>query len=420
MIEALVNAFRIPDLRKKIMFTLGIIALYRVGAHITVPGVDPTAIKTAIESGAALGLLNLFAGGALENFAIFALGIMPYITASIIMQLLQAVIPTLERWAKEGEAGQRKITQVTRYLTLGIGLIESVGLLSLFQAPVGQGGAGVAFDWPTRIIIVISLLAGTAFIMWMGELITQRGIGNGMSLLIFVNIVARFPVTIVQSLQLSNPLVVALFLVIALAVVAAVVIMESGQRRIPVQYAKRVVGRRVYGGVGTYIPLKINGANVIPIIFASSLLLFPATLANFFPNVKWLYSLSSALSEGAPFIILFALLIIFFTYFYTALIFNPIDLADNLRKNGGFIPGVRPGKATVVYIENVLNRITLPGAVFLAAIAVVPQILFQATNAPLLRTFGGASVLIMVGVALETMMQLESQLKMRHYDGFFK
>ncbi|MBN2405139.1 MAG: preprotein translocase subunit SecY [Coriobacteriia bacterium] len=420
MIEALVNAFRIPDLRKKIIFTLGIIALYRVGAHIAVPGVDPAAIKTAIESGAALGLLNLFAGGALENFAIFALGIMPYITASIIMQLLQAVIPTLERWAKEGEAGQRKTTQVTRYLTLGIGLIESVGLLSLFQAPASQGGAGVTFDWPTRIIVVISLLAGTAFIMWMGELITQRGIGNGMSLLIFANIVARFPVTIVQSLQLSNPILVAAFLVISLAVVAAVVVMERGQRRIPVQYAKRVVGRRVYGGVGTYIPLKINGANVIPIIFASSLLLFPATLANFFPNVTWLIKLSDALSTGAPYIILYAVLIIFFTYFYTALIFNPIDLADNLRKNGGFIPGVRPGKATVVYIENVLNRITLPGAIFLAAIAVAPQILFQATNAPLLRTFGGTSILIMVGVALETMTQLESQLKMRHYDGFFK
>ncbi len=420
MIEALVNAFRIPDLRKKIIFTLGIIALYRVGAHIAVPGVDPAAIKTAIESGAALGLLNLFAGGALENFAIFALGIMPYITASIIMQLLQAVIPTLERWAKEGEAGQRKTTQVTRYLTLGIGLIESVGLLSLFQAPASQGGAGVTFDWPTRIIVVISLLAGTAFIMWMGELITQRGIGNGMSLLIFANIVARFPVTIVQSLQLSNPILVAAFLVISLAVVAAVVVMERGQRRIPVQYAKRVVGRRVYGGVGTYIPLKINGANVIPIIFASSLLLFPATLANFFPNVTWLIKLSDALSTGAPYIILYAVLIIFFTYFYTALIFNPIDLADSLRKNGGFIPGVRPGKATVVYIENVLNRITLPGAIFLAAIAVAPQILFQATNAPLLRTFGGTSILIMVGVALETMTQLESQLKMRHYDGFFK
>lgn len=420
MIEALANAFRVPDLRKKILFTLAIIALYRVGAHVPVPGVDPAAIKDVVQSGAALGLLNLFAGGALENFALFALGIMPYITASIILQLLQAVIPTLERWAKEGETGQRKITQVTRYLTLGIGLIEAVGLLSLFQAPTSQGGVGVTFDWLTRIVIIISLLAGTAFIMWMGELVTQRGIGNGMSLLIFANIVARFPVTIVQSLQLTNIFLVFGFLLISVGVIVAVVYMERGQRRIPVQYAKRIVGRRVYGGMGTYIPLKINGANVIPIIFASSLLLFPSMIARFFPAVKWLVSFSDAMSKGALYITLYALLIVFFTYFYTALIFNPIDLADNLRKNGGFIPGVRPGKATVVYMENVLNRITLPGAVFLALIAVAPQLMFQATNAPLMRTFGGTSILIMVGVALETMTQLESQLKMRHYDGFFK
>lgn len=420
MIEALANAFRVPDLRKKILFTLAIIALYRVGAHVPVPGVDPSAVKSVVQSGAALGLLNLFAGGALENFALFALGIMPYITASIILQLLQAVIPTLERWAKEGETGQRKITQITRYLTLGIGLVESIGLLSLFQAPVSQGGVGITFDWLTRIVIIISLLAGTAFIMWMGELITQRGIGNGMSLLIFANIVARFPVTIVQSLQLTNIFMVLLFLLIAVLVIVAVVYMERGQRRIPVQYAKRVVGRRVYGGMGTYIPLKINGANVIPIIFASSLLLFPSMIARFFPTVKWLVSFSDALSKGPLYITLYALLIVFFTYFYTALIFNPIDLADSLRKNGGFIPGVRPGKATVVYMENVLNRITLPGAVFLAIIAVAPQLLFQTTNVPLMRTFGGTSILIMVGVALETMTQLESQLKMRHYDGFFK
>jgi len=420
VIEALANAFRVPDLRKKILFTLAIIALYRVGAHVPVPGVDPAAIKDVVQSGAALGLLNLFAGGALENFALFALGIMPYITASIILQLLQAVIPTLERWAKEGETGQRKITQVTRYLTLGIGLIEAVGLLSLFQAPTSQGGVGVTFDWLTRIVIIISLLAGTAFIMWMGELVTQRGIGNGMSLLIFANIVARFPVTIVQSLQLTNIFLVFGFLLISVGVIVAVVYMERGQRRIPVQYAKRIVGRRVYGGMGTYIPLKINGANVIPIIFASSLLLFPSMIARFFPAVKWLVSFSDAMSKGALYITLYALLIVFFTYFYTALIFNPIDLADNLRKNGGFIPGVRPGKATVVYMENVLNRITLPGAVFLALIAVAPQLMFQATNAPLMRTFGGTSILIMVGVALETMTQLESQLKMRHYDGFFK
>lgn len=422
MIEALVNAFRIPDLRKKILFTLAIIALYRVGAHIPVPGVDPGAVSEIVQSQAALGLLNLFAGGALQNFAIFSLGIMPYITSSIIMQLLQAVIPTLERWSKEGEAGQRKITQTTRYLTLAIGLVESVGLLTVFQQPISNGGLGIQFDWITRIAIVISLMAGTAFIMWLGELITQRGVGNGMSLIIFASIVARFPATLVSSITLGEWYGTAILLIMSLVVVAAVIFMERGQRRIPVQYAKRVVGRRVYGGVGTYIPLKVNGANVIPIIFASSILLFPATIANFFPNVAWLKSFSNALSGGWLNITLYAVFIIFFTYFYTALVFNPVDLADNLRKNGGFVPGVRPGKQTETYIENVLNRITLPGAIFLAAIAVLPQILFtfQSSASPLLKTFGGTSILIMVGVALETMTQLESQLKMRHYDGFFK
>ena len=420
MIEALVNAFRIPDLRKKILFTLAIIALYRVGAHIPVPGVDPGAVRQIVENGAALGLLNLFAGGALQNFAIFSLGIMPYITSSIIMQLLQAVIPTLERWSKEGEAGQRKITQTTRYLTLAIGLVESIGLLTVFQSE--SAGLGVQFDWLTRIVIVISLMAGTAFIMWLGELITQRGVGNGMSLIIFASIVSRFPATLVSSVTLGEWYGTAILLIMSLVVVAAVIFMERGQRRIPVQYAKRVVGRKVYGGVGTYIPLKVNGANVIPIIFASSILLFPATIANFFPAVAWLKTFSNLLSDGWLHIFLYALFIIFFTYVYTALVFNPVDLADNLRKNGGFVPGVRPGKQTETYIENVLNRITLPGAFFLAAIAVLPQILFtfQESASPLLKTFGGTSILIMVGVALETMTQLESQLKMRHYDGFFK
>lgn len=420
MIEAIRNAFRIPDLRKKILFTLGIIALYRVGAHIPVPGVDPASMKDLVSgAGSALGLLNLFAGGALENFAIFALGIMPYITSTIIMQLLQAVIPTLERWSKEGEAGQRKITQAARYLTLGIALIESLGLLTVFQAPVSAGGLGVKFDLLTEIVIVISLISGTAAIMWMGELITQRGIGNGMSLLIFASIVSRFPQTMVSSFRV-NPWFMILMLAISLLVVAAVVFIEGGQRRIPVQYAKRVVGRRVYGGVGTYIPLKVNGAGVIPIIFASSVLLFPTTIARFFTGVKWLQDLATWLSSGWTYILLFALLIVFFAYFYTALVFNPVETADNLRKNGGFIPGVRPGKATAQYIANVLNRITLPGAIFLALIAVVPQIIFQQTKDPMVQTFGGTSILIMVGVALETMRELESQLQMRHYDGFFK
>jgi len=422
MIEALANAFRIPDLRRKILFTLGMIALYRLGAHIPVPGVTSKMLETLasnVNASGALGLLNLFAGGALEKFAIFSLGIMPYITSSIIMQLLQAVIPQLEKWAKEGESGQRKITQITRYLTLGLGFMESIGLVALFQQPVGGGGLGVQFDWITRILIVLSLLAGTAFIMWMGELITQRGIGNGMSLLIFANIVARFPATTAEAFQLKGWVWVLFILVVVVLVVAAIVFMERGQRRIPVQYAKRIVGRRVYGGAGTYIPLKINGANVIPIIFASSILYFPVVIGQL-SKVPWMISMANSISVGPIKWVLTTVLVVFFAYFYTALVFNPIDLADNLRKQGGFVPGVRPGKATATYIENVLNRITLPGALFLAAIAVLPTILFEQTKITLLQQFGGTSILIMVGVALETMTQLESQLKMRNYDGFFK
>jgi preprotein translocase subunit SecY len=422
MIEALANAFRIPDLRRKILFTLGMIGLYRLGAHIPVPGVTAKMLETlasSVNTSGALSLLNLFAGGALEKFAIFSLGIMPYITSSIIMQLLQAVIPQLEKWAKEGESGQRKITQITRYMTLGLGLMESIGLVALFQSPAGGGGLGVKFDFVTQVLIVMSLLAGTAFIMWMGELITQRGIGNGMSLLIFANIVARFPATTVEAFQLKGWIWVLFIMLIVVMVVAAIVFMERGQRRIPVQYAKRIVGRRVYGGAGTYIPLKINGANVIPIIFASSILYFPVVIGQL-SKVPWMISAANSISVGPVKWALTTILVVFFAYFYTALVFNPIDLADNLRKQGGFVPGVRPGKATATYIENVLNRITLPGALFLAAIAVLPTIMFEQTKITLLQQFGGTSILIMVGVALETMTQLESQLKMRNYDGFFK
>jgi len=416
VIEAIANAFRVPELRRRILFTLLIIGLYRVGAHIPVPGVDIEQIQNLIEGQAALGLLNLFSGGALEQFAVFSLGIMPYITASIIMQLLQGVIPAVERWSKEGETGQRKIIQTTRYLTLGIALLNSIGLLTVFRQYVG-GAAG--FDLLTNVVIVITLIAGTTMIMWMGELITQRGIGNGMSLLIFASIVARFPMAIWQSILLGNTIMVIVTLVIFVFVVAAIVFMERGQRRIPVQYAKRVVGRKVYGGAGTYIPLKANSAGVIPIIFASALLFFPAQLATLTGNAT-LQSVGNALSSGWLYYVFYAALIVFFAYFYTALVFNPIDIADNLRKNGGFIPGVRPGKATVTYIEKVMNRITLPGALFLAAIATVPTMLFRVTDVTVLEQFGGTSILIMVGVALETMTQLESQLKMRHYDGFFK
>ncbi|MBI5232321.1 MAG: preprotein translocase subunit SecY [Coriobacteriales bacterium] len=415
MITAIANAFRVPELRKKLIFTLGIIALYRFGAYIPVPGVDPAEIQALFEGNSALGLLGLFSGGAIEQFAVFSLGIMPYITASIIMQLLQGVIPRLEAWAKEGETGQRKLTQITRYMTLGIAFIEALGLLTVFQQTLRR-----SFGLFTSAVIVVTLIAGTALIMWMAELITQRGLGNGMSLLIFASIVARFPQVIIQSFSLSQPFLVMALLVITLFVIAAIVMMERAQRRIPVQYAKRVVGRRVYGGAGTYIPLKINGANVVPIIFASALLFFPSQLAQFFPNNQMIQTISSTLTQGWVYWLLDFTLIVFFTYFYTALVFNPIDLSDNLRKNGGFIPGVRPGMATTRYIENVINRITLPGALFLGVIAVVPTILFQQTQIPLLTAFGGTSILIMVGVALEFMTQLESQLKMRHYEGFFK
>jgi preprotein translocase subunit SecY len=380
-----------------------------------------TALTAATQNQAALGLLNLFSGGALQTFAIFSLGIMPYITSSIIMQLLQAVIPKFEAWSKEGETGQRKLTQITRYMTLGLGFIESIGLIATFESTLKGAGAlpGGAFDWLTRALILLSLMAGTAFIMWMGELITQRGIGNGMSLLIFANIVARFPTAIVQAIQLNQWYWAVAIIVAAFGIILAIVAMERAQRRIPVQYAKRVVGRKVFGGVGTYIPLKLNAANVVPIIFASSVLQFPVVLTSL-SKITWLVPFANALSQGPLNWISMAVLIVFFSYFYTALIFNPIDLADNLRKQGGFIPGVRPGKATSSYIENVLNRITFPGALFLAAVAIVPTILFQQTKITLLQQFGGTSILIMVGVALETMTQLESQLKMRHYDGFFK
>jgi preprotein translocase subunit SecY len=417
VLTAISNAFRVPELRRKIIFTLAMIALYRLGAFIPVPGIDPAKVLALINQNAALGLLGLFSGGALEKLAVFSLGIMPYITSSIIMQLLQGVIPKVEQWAKEGESGQRKITQITRYMTLGIALLESIGLLATFRAAMSTN-VRMPF-WFTQLVIVITLIAGTAFIMWMGELITQHGIGNGMSLLIFASIVSRFPLAIAQSITFGNGVLTGVMLVVVLFIIAAIVTMERAQRRIPVQYAKRVVGRRVYGGSGTYIPLKINGANVVPIIFASAILFFPSQIAAVTGN-QFLIRIGTALQRGPINWVFEFGLIVFFTYFYTALVFNPIDLSDNLRKNGGFIPGVRPGSATTRYIENVLNRITLPGALFLGVIAVAPAMLFYSTNNPLIQSFGGTSILIMVGVALETMTQLESQLKMRHYEGFFK
>ncbi|RJQ53577.1 MAG: preprotein translocase subunit SecY [Actinobacteria bacterium] len=417
MIEAIKNALKVPDLRRRILFTLGMIAIYRFGSHVPVPGVDVSRIADLIsaQAGGVLNFLDLFAGGALARFAVFALGIMPYITSTIIMQLLTVVIPTLERWAKEGEVGQKKITQWTRYGTLILAILQSMGLIVFFQSSLN-----VVFPLLTKFLIVITLTAGTALIMWLGELITQKGIGNGMSLLIFASIVSRMPVALFQTVSVQSPIFIFFVAAMFLVVVGAVIFIERGQRRIPVQYAKRIVGRKMYGGQATYIPLKVNTAGVIPIIFASSLLLFPAQIAQF-TQVSWLRSLGNSLSpQSNVYIVMFAALIIFFTYFYTAIAFNPIDLADNIKKYGGFVPGVRPGKPTASYLDRVLNRITLPGSFFLATIAILPTLLFRTLNAPFFEYFGGTSLLIIVSVALETMTQLESQLVMRNYEGFFK
>jgi preprotein translocase subunit SecY len=424
LLSAIINAFRVPDLRKKIFFTLAIIALYRLGSFIPVPGVPAGALVDAFQAtgqNTAMVFLNLFSGNALANFSVFALGIMPYITASIIMQLMQGVIPSLQRWAREGQSGQKKITQITRYVTLFLGLINAIGYLLLFQS--SSFGSPIVLpaglENITSVVIVFALVAGVAFIMWMGELITQRGIGNGMSIIIFANIIAGIPSAIFTSSATQTPVMTVIIVLVVLAVIPGIVLIERAQRRIPVNYAKRIQGRRVMGGTSTYIPLKVNGAGVIPIIFASALLYFPAQMAAFF-GVDWLTAASNALSSGPLNWVLNAVLIVFFCFFYTSMVFNPDQTADNLRKQGGFIPGVRPGQNTVQYIKNVLNRITLPGGIYIAAIAVIPSILFFYIGDALITAFGGTSILIMVGVALDTMSKLESQLKMHHYEGFFK
>ena len=428
MLSSIIDAFKVPELRNKILFTLGILALYRFGAYVPVPGIpfNEFANQFTQSGGVSMTMLDLFTGGALSNFSVFSLGIMPYITASIIMQLMQGVIPAVGRWAKEGETGRRRITQVTRYLTLGLGLINAVGYLLLFKSPA----YGVVFsaevpELLTDIMVVFTLVAGTAFIMWMGELITQRGVGNGMSLIIFVSIVSRVPSAIYSSITESSAdmgmsiAITALIVLVVLACIPAIIFVERAQRRIPVNYAKRVQGRKMMGGQSTYIPLKVNAAGVIPIIFASCLIYFPAQLAALF-NVGWLTFAADAISTGWVNWILTAILIVFFAYFYTSMVFNPDETADNLRKQGGFIPGVRPGSATVQYIKNVLHRVTLPGGIFIAVIAVVPTIIFFFTGNQLVQAFGGTSILIMIGVALDTMNKVESQLKMHNYDGFFK
>jgi preprotein translocase subunit SecY len=430
LLGAFVNAFKVPDLRKKILFTLVIIAVYRLGSHIPAPGIDVQAAQRFADQarGGVLAFINLFSGGALTQMAVFALGIMPYITSSIIMQLLTVVIPKLEAWSKEGESGHKKITQWTRYLTVVLALMQSTGLAFLMhQGRLGQTGADIGVDLipnfgPARVaLIVLSLTAGTALIMWLGELITQRGIGNGMSVLIFTSVVSTFPSegnAILEQKGLGPFLGI---VAIGIGVIVAIVFMEQGQRRIPVQYAKRVVGRKMYGGTSTYIPLKVNQAGVIPIIFASSVLYIPVLLQNVVQNrgIQNFIERNLVDPRSATYMLLYGLMVVFFTYFYTAITFNPVDVADNMKKYGGFIPGIRPGRQTAEYLDRILTRITLPGSLFIAAIALMPSIFLAAYNVTQLP-FGGTSILIAVGVTLETMKQIESQLMMRHYEGFLR
>jgi len=416
------NIFKIPELRVRILFTLLMLAVYRIGAHVPTPGINNDELAKFLqkEGGALLGFLDIFSGGALSRLTIFALGIMPYISASIILQLLTVVIPHLSKLAKEGERGRKKIIQYTRFGTIGIALIQGFGIAVGLEGM--NGGAFVLSPgWSFRVMTVITLTAGTAFLMWLGEQITERGIGNGISLIIFAGIVARLPNAIAQTFdlyqigQLSFILLVTLTAVM-LGVVAAIVFLESGRRKIAVQYAKRVVGRRVYGGQSTHIPLKINTAGVIPPIFASSIIAFPATIAGFI-QVPWVQSIGAQLAPGSLlYTIMYVSLIIFFCFFYTAVVLNPVDMADNMKKYGGFIPGIRPGQRTSDYIYKVLTRITLVGAVYLAIVCVIPEILIYRLNVPFY--LGGTSLLIVIGVGLDTAQQIESHMLMRNYEGF--
>ena len=440
MLEAFVNTIKIPDLRKKILLTLALIAVYRVGTYIPTPGVDGA--KLAIffnnlarsQGGALFGIMNMFSGGAISRLTIFALGIMPYISASIILQLLTAVIPALEKLAKEGEAGQKKIVQYTRYGTVLLAVVQSFFIAVWLENPARfQGLQIVQFPgWAFRILTVITLTSGTAFIMWLGEQIQEYGIGNGMSLIITAGIVSRIPTALYQVYALFSPFApekaqlepftLILMIVMMVVVIVAVILLTQGQRKIPIQYAKRVVGRKVYGGQSTFIPLRVNQGGVIPIIFAQSIILFPATIAGFIPNQTF-QKIAMSLTKGEwVYNISYAVMIIFFSYFYAAISFNPVDVADNMKKYGGFIPGIRPGKQTAEYLDFIMTRITLPGALFLALVAVFPSIISGWLKIPYLVAsfFGGTGLLIIVGVMLDTMKQIESHLLMRHYEGFMK
>jgi preprotein translocase subunit SecY len=422
--NSLANIFRVPELRKRLLFTVGMLAVYRLGVFVSTPGVDRVAMRKVVASqGGLLGLFNLFSGGALEQLSIFALGIMPYVSASIILQLLTVVVPALEKMQKEGEVGRKRITQYTRYGTVVLAGIQGIGIATYLESLRDPSGLAVVTTpgWSFRIMTVITLSAGTAFIMWMGEQITERGIGNGISLIIFAGIVARMPDAMFQLYAAykapgagMDELRLVILITVMVAVVAFITFVERAQRRIPVQYAKRVVGRRTYGGQSTHLPLKVNTSGVIPPIFASSVLLFPATLASWFP---FLQRVSDLMQPGGwVYNTLYVALIIFFAYFYTAVTFNPVDVADNLKKYGGYIPGIRPGKKTAEYIDYVLSRITFGGALYLSAVSILPTILINQFGVPFY--FGGTALLIVVGVALDTVQQIEGHLITRHYEGF--
>ncbi len=421
------NIFKIPELKKRILYTLALLFVYRIGVHVPTPGIDADALAAffARAQGTILGLFDMFSGGALENLSVFALGIMPYISASIILQLLTVVVPHLERLSKEGEQGRKKITQYTRYGTVVLSIIQGFGISIGLENMSAPGGEPIVIypGWNFRIMTVITLTAGTAFIMWLGEQITERGIGNGISLIIFAGIVAGIPTAAANTFRLVSTGDIGIFLVLLLvvfmiAVVGFIIFMETAQRRIPVQYAKRVVGRRVYGGQSTHLPLKINTSGVIPPIFASSIMMFPATLESFV-RVEWMQDIVAAIRPGNPFYELaYVALIVFFCYFYTAVTFNPVDVADNMKKHGGYIPGIRPGKRTADYIDKVLTRITLGGAIYVSAVCVLPSILIARFNVPFY--FGGTALLIVVGVAIDTVAQMETHMLSRHYEGFLK
>ncbi len=440
MLQAFADTLKIPDLRKKLLITFAVIAVFRLGTFIPTPGIDGSKLAQFFENlartqgGGLFGVMNLFSGGAIHRLTIFALGIMPYISSSIIMQLLTVVIPSFEKLAKEGEVGRKKINQYTRYGTVVLSVIQSFFIALWLENPTRFGGLQIVADpgWGFRLLTVLTLTTGSAFIMWLGEQIQEKGIGNGMSILVAAGILSRVPTATFQIAQLLKPamsgkgqidfLTVIFMILIMIAAIVAVIMLTQGERKIPVQYAKRVVGRKVFGGQSTFIPFKVNNGGVMPIIFAQSIILFPATIGIFVPN-HFIQQVSAALSHGNwVYELMTVLLIVFFAYFYTAIAFNPVDVAENMKKYGGFIPGVRPGNPTAEYFDYIINRITLPGAIFLAIIAVAPDILGKVLNVPnqVADFFGGTALLIVVGVSLDTIKQIESQLLMRHYEGFMK